>query len=149
MDQFKRVKLFLVFLSVLFVSSALAVEVPTPSEYSPWFSIDAAECTGTGDLTCAPPEETLPDGEAVTVVAIGSNLNNVSVESDPSIETLILPSGSPAAVPGWTGPVLVKGSSPVKVVLGPSTEAARYSFFIKSRNPFKACGKPGQPSLVP
>jgi len=142
-------RLFAVMLSVLAVSSAWAIEIQTPAGFTPWFSVDGTFIPG--EQKIAQPTETLIDWQAIIVVVVASNAVGASAPSDASVETLIAPTGTVPPVQGWTGPVCVKGATPVKMQFTQPAGGVptRYSFFIKTRNPIGSCAKPGQVTVVP
>jgi len=136
--------------SVVFHGRAQSGTVTGPEGYVPWFSV-SGEWTAAEQLKIVPPTESLIDGQAVKVVVVGSNPGGQSEPSDPSDEVLVLAPGTSGAVPGWTGPVLVRQEGvPAHVEFAhPSGNVTRYSFFIQSRSPYGPCSKPGKPVLAP
>lgn len=129
--------------------ASLTVAAEIPEGYTPWFSVDGTFLPGA--QTIQQPTETLVDWQAVQVIAVASNVTGESEPSEPSDETLIAPSGTVPPVQGWTGPVVVKGTSPLKVQFSQPSGGVptRYTFYKLARNPIGACARPGKPEVVP
>jgi hypothetical protein len=143
-------RLLLIFACVIVATSVFALDVPTPTGYTPWFSIDGTWVPG--EITISQQTEVLLDWTAITVVAVASNAVGSSAPSDPSVETLIAPAGTTVPIQGWSGPVVVKQTG--KPISCKFTQPAggvpsNYSFFIKTRNPIGSCSKPGQVTVTP
>jgi len=149
-------KLLLALASTLVVTSAWAIEVPTPAGYTPWFSVDLSVIPPAGgEVLMRQASQGLVDGTAYIAVVVGSNMQFVSVPSDPSIEVLVLPStwpidaqGKPVKPAGWDGAVFVKGALPSALQFVHGSGATRYSAFYRQRQVYGTCDKPGTPVIV-
>jgi hypothetical protein len=147
-------KLILVLAAVLIASSVWAIEVPTPTGYTPWFSVDLTIVPPTGgEVLMRQASQGLVDGMAYTVIVVGSNADFVSPPSNPSVEVLVLPStwpldaqGNPVRPAGWVGGMFVKGLQPSALQFTHGAGATRYSSFYRQRR--GTCDKPGTPVIV-
>jgi len=136
--------------AVLISTAALALGVETPDGYVPWFSVDGEWVPGV--VVIQQPSELLVDWRAIQVRVVASNVVGDSEVSEPSDEVLIAPAGTAVPVPGWIGPVAVKGTSgPLRVRFDQPAGGSptRYTFFLRSRSPIGACARPGKPEVMP
>lgn len=147
-------RLSLVLLLVLLAVPGFAIDIPIPSGYLPWFSVNTTLTTPSIDIR--PASETLTDFLVYTFVVIGSNPGAFSPTSDPSDEYMILPSswpknpdGTPSQPIGYAGKVVMKSPlGPVGLRFVQGTNTTCYTAFLKSRAVYGACSKPGIPTPV-
>jgi hypothetical protein len=142
-------RVVLVLLVLVFAVPGLAVDIPTPAGFMPWFSVDLEWLAP--EVVVQPSTDTLTPGTAVSVVVVASNPAQASVPSDASPEQLILPVGVNPPIPGWPGATLTKLAGRIPGVKVPKGTGAptRCTVFRKDRVVYGACGKPGVPGLVP
>lgn len=158
----KRTALFACTMVVLAFTSVMALEIPTPNGYAPWFSYDVKQSDGDILKINAMALGVIEDWEVFQIKGVASNMKLFSVESDPSEEYLLV---GPAwynnfydkdteswtkQPPQWSGNLIPREteSGPFKIIFGASEgNVTHYHFFIKKRNIYGSCGKAGVPSL--
>ena len=149
-------RLLLVLASVLLATSVFAVDIPTPTGFTAWYSYDI---TVTGDQKVKVPADTIEPWQTIIMVVVASNPNLYGETSDESDEILIVGPNWNMALqpPGWSGDYMKKSGSVFLDANGNELSVAwtgatgvvsRYSLYQKQRTIYGSCGKAGKPSFV-